>query len=105
MPRTRIGVQIREFQRIIAATYGERDHRRGKDGTFRWLAEEVGELARALRTGEARALEVELSDVLAWTISLASLCGIDAEAAVSRYAAGCPKCGRIPCQCPSDQRP
>jgi len=95
-------VRLREFQQIIEATYGQRDRARGKDGTFRWLAEEVGELARAVRTGEPAALREEFSDVLAWTVSLASLCGIDAEAAASRYAAGCPKCRQTPCACPAE---
>lgn len=95
-------MRLREFQQIIEATYGQRDRARGKDGTFRWLAEEVGELARAVRTGEPAALRAEFSDVLAWTVSLASLCGIDAEAAASRYAAGCPKCRQTPCACPAE---
>lgn len=97
-------MHLAEFQRIIVATYGERDRARGRDGTFRWLAEEVGELARALRTGEARALHEEFSDVLAWTVSLAALCGVDAASAASRYARGCPKCGTIPCRCPGESR-
>lgn len=88
---------------MIEATYGQRDRARGKDGTFRRLAEEVGELARAVRTGEPAALREEFSDVLAWTVSLASLCGVDAESAVSRYAAGCPKCHELPCACPPEK--
>lgn len=97
-------MHLREFQQIIADTYGARDRARGIDGTFRWLAEEVGELARALRTTDAGATQEEVSDVLAWTVSLASLCGVDVEAAASRYAAGCPKCGRTPCACPVEPR-
>lgn len=96
-------MHIKEFQHQIDAIYGPRDRARGTDGTFRWLAEEVGELARALRTGDGRALREEISDVLAWTVSLATLCGIDAEEASARYAQGCPKCGRIPCACPSER--
>ena len=96
-------MHLREFQQIIEATYGHRDRARGKDGTFRWLAEEVGELARAVRTGEPAALGEEFSDVLAWTVSLATLCGVDAEDAVSRYAAGCPKCHQRPCACPPEK--
>jgi NTP pyrophosphatase (non-canonical NTP hydrolase) len=37
--------------------------------------------------------------VLAWLTSLANLAGISLEAAASRYANGCPRCGRIPCAC------
>src|SRR3972149_4221438 len=58
-------MRLREFQEIIQAIYGERDRSRGRDGTFRWLAEEVGELARAVRTGDAHSLHEEFSDVLA----------------------------------------
>jgi len=90
---------LREFQRQIDATYGARDRARGVDGTFRRLVEEVGELARALRDGDPRTLEEETSDVLAWTVTVASLCGVDVERAAMRYA-NCPKCGATPCACP-----
>jgi NTP pyrophosphatase (non-canonical NTP hydrolase) len=90
---------LEEFQRIINVTYGERDRRRGADATFRWLVEEVGELARAMRDGDPRKLEEEVGDVLAWTVTVASLCGVDAARAAARYAAGCPKCGVAPCVC------
>ena len=90
---------LREFQRQIDATYGARDQARGVDGTFRWLVEEIGELARALRDPDPRRLEEEISDVLAWTVTVASLCGVDVDRAAGRYAAGCPKCGAVPCAC------
>lgn len=93
-----------EFQQQIAAIYGPRDAQRGIDGTFRRLVEEVGELARALRQRERGALEAEVSDVLAWTVSLAVLVGVEADHAVRRYAAGCPKCGATPCACPAELR-
>ena len=81
-------------------TYLERDRARGVDGTFRRLVEEVGELARALRRDEPQAREEELSDVLAWLVSLANLAGVDVERAARRYTHGCPKCGDVPCSCP-----
>ncbi|HEX6131547.1 MAG TPA: MazG nucleotide pyrophosphohydrolase domain-containing protein [Actinomycetota bacterium] len=84
----------------MGATYLERDAARGVDATFRWLTEEVGELARAIRTGDRANLEHEFGDVLAWTASLANLLGVDLEAAAGRYADGCPKCGSSPCRCP-----
>ena len=90
---------IEGFQRQIDAIYGARDRGRGVDGTFRWLVEEVGELARAVRDGDRRRLQEEFGDVLAWTVSLASLCGVDAGRAIARYAAGCPKCRSVPCVC------
>ena len=41
----------------------------------------------------------EIADVLAWTVSVASLSGVDVEAAAARYAQRCPKCGQVPCAC------
>ena len=84
----------------MAAIYGERDARRGVDATFRWLAEEIGEVARAIRSGDRANLELELSDALAWLASLANLVDVDLAVAVERYGNGCPKCGAVPCRCP-----
>lgn len=92
-------MHLGEFQHSIDTIYGARDRRRGKDGTFRWLVEEVGELARAMRDGEPQALREEISDVLAWTASVALLCGVDVEEAAARYAHACPKCHHAPCTC------
>ena len=92
-------MEIAELQRALKDTYLERDMRRGPDATFRWLTEEVGELAKALRRGGQDELELEFSDVLAWLASLANLTGVDLEHAVARYAKGCPKCGASPCEC------
>ena len=89
-----------EFQDLMRRTYLDRDERRGRDGTFRRLVEEVGELARALRREDPGARTEEVSDVLAWLASLANQAGVDLEEAAARYADGCPKCGRIPCACP-----
>jgi NTP pyrophosphatase (non-canonical NTP hydrolase) len=96
-------MEIAELQRTMRATYYERDAKRGRDATFRWLTEEVGELARALRHGDRQELELEFSDVLAWLASLANLTGVDLEKAVARYATGCPKCGASPCTCELDR--
>ena len=92
-------MEISELQDVLRRTFLERDTRRGPDATFRWLTEEVGELARALRSQDRENLEHEFGDVLAWLTSLASLTGVELEAAADRYANGCPKCGRIPCVC------
>ena len=83
----------------MARTYLERDRARGSDATFRWLVEEVGELARTLRHDDPDARRHEFGDVLAWLASLANLTGVDLEEAAARYADGCPKCGGIPCSC------
>jgi NTP pyrophosphatase (non-canonical NTP hydrolase) len=59
----------------------------------------VGELAKALRTGDADNLRHEFADVLAWVVSLANLTGVDVDVLAERYADGCPKCGASPCAC------
>lgn len=92
-------VEIRDLQETMRATYAERDAARGRDATFRWLAEEVGELARAMRKGDRENLVHEFGDVLAWLASLANLEGVELEDAAARYATGCPRCGRLPCGC------
>ena len=92
-------MDIQGLQTTIAATYLGRDRERGVDATFRWFTEEVGELARAIRTGERPELEHEFSDVLAWLASLANLLDVDLDAAMARYAEGCPKCHHQPCDC------
>jgi len=94
-------VEIREFQKLIEATYFERDSARGLEGTHMWFAEEVGELTRALRRGNEEELAGEFADVLAWLATLASIAGIDLEeVAAAKYQAGCPRCGAVPCECP-----
>ena len=92
-------MRIAELQQTLRDTYEARDAERGRDATFRWLTEEVGELAKALRRNDPTELRHEFSDVLAWLASLANLTGIDLETAVARYADGCPKCGAMPCSC------
>jgi NTP pyrophosphatase (non-canonical NTP hydrolase) len=91
---------IEEFQRLMADTYGERDRARGRDATVAWLAEELGELARAVRKGTPEEQLHELGDVLAWLASLADQLGLSLADAAARYATGCPRCGGIPCDCP-----
>jgi NTP pyrophosphatase (non-canonical NTP hydrolase) len=93
-------VELREFQDTIGRTFLTRDRERGVDGTFRWMVEEVGELAKALRGGSADELTHEVGDVVAWLASVANLAGVDLETAAARYANGCPRCGNIPCTCP-----
>jgi hypothetical protein len=88
-------VEIRALQSQIEATFGTRDRSRGADGTFRRLVE-------ALRTADRSALALELSDVVAWTLSIAVLHGIDLDGALERYGGGCPRCGASPCRCPLD---
>ena len=88
------------LQDVIERTYGERDRERGVPSTVAWLAEEVGELAQAVRKGTQAQREHEFADVLAWVASLANQMDVDLDAAVQRYSAGCPRCSAIPCACP-----
>ena len=88
------------FQERIEATYGTRDRARGQAASVAWLAEEVGELARAARKGTPDDQLHELGDVVAWVASLANQLGLSISEAVQRYAAGCPRCGDVPCACP-----
>jgi NTP pyrophosphatase (non-canonical NTP hydrolase) len=92
-------MEIAELQSSLRRTYYQRDSKRGRDGTFRWMTEEVGELARALRHEDRENLVHEFGDVLAWLTSLANLSGVDLEEAAARYAEGCPRCGASPCAC------
>jgi NTP pyrophosphatase (non-canonical NTP hydrolase) len=92
-------MDVSDLQSSLRRTYYRRDADRGRDGTFRWFSEEVGELARALRTGDRENLEHEFGDVLAWLPSLANLTGISLDDAARRYATGCPRCGASPCRC------
>ncbi|MGH8972525.1 MAG: MazG nucleotide pyrophosphohydrolase domain-containing protein [Acidimicrobiia bacterium] len=94
-------MDIAEFQDLMERTYGERDRARGRDATVAWLAEELGELARAVRKGDASDQLHELGDLLAWLASLAAQLGLSLDDAAQRYAAGCPRCGATPCRCSS----
>jgi NTP pyrophosphatase (non-canonical NTP hydrolase) len=93
-------VELSDFQDLMARTYGERDTERGLAATIAWLAEETGELARAVRKGTADEQLHELGDVLAWLASLANQLGLSLDDAAARYAGGCPVCDAIPCRCP-----
>lgn len=97
---------LAQLQQVIGATYGEKDRRRGVEGTFMWFLEEVGELAAALRGGSAREQAEEFADVLAWLATLANTVGVDLEqAAAAKYGAGCPGCRQIPCVCNQAEKP
>ena len=93
------GVNLRELQDVIDATYGERDRERGVAPTVAWLCEELGELAQAVRKGTPDQVEHEFSDVLAWIATLANQVGVDLTEVVDRYRDGCPKCSALPCAC------
>jgi NTP pyrophosphatase (non-canonical NTP hydrolase) len=92
-------VDLARLQDVIERTYGDRDRARGVPSTVAWLAEELGELAQAVRKGNRADQVHELADVLAWVASLANQMGIDLTEAVDRYADGYPRCGGVPCRC------
>jgi NTP pyrophosphatase (non-canonical NTP hydrolase) len=93
------GVELDDFQKQMAAVYGELDRERGVPATIAWLTEELGELAQAVRKGTVDEQLHELGDVLAWLASLAEQLGLRLEDAAARYAQGCPRCGSTPCTC------
>ncbi|MHA1914248.1 MAG: MazG nucleotide pyrophosphohydrolase domain-containing protein [Promethearchaeota archaeon] len=95
-------MKIAEFQNLIKDLYFNQDQKRGINGTFIWLTEEIGELARVLRHQEIdkdKASE-ELADIIAWTTSIANLLNIDLKSALlKKYPNVCNKCKSNPCTC------
>ena len=88
-----------EFQHVIEETYGAQDRERGQAASVAWLAEEVGEFAKAARKGTREEQLHELGDVIAWVTSLANQLGLSMTEAIERYADGCPRCCALPCVC------
>lgn len=97
---------LAQLQQVIRDTYDAKDRRRGIEGTFMWFMEEVGELATALRSGNARDRAEEFADVLAWLATLANSADVDLEAVVqAKYGGGCPGCHVSPCTCDQTEKP
>jgi NTP pyrophosphatase (non-canonical NTP hydrolase) len=97
---------LRQLQDRIRELYGEKDGRRGVEGTFMWFLEEVGELSAALRGGTKSEQTLEFADALAWLATLANIAGVDLEAAMAaKYGDGCPGCSQTPCICTPDHKP
>jgi len=92
-------MDLADLQDVIERTYGDRDRDRGVSATVAWLAEEIGELAQAVRKGTRADQLHEFGDVVAWVATLANQQGIDLNEAIQRFAAGCPKCDATPCAC------
>ena len=97
-------MDLASLQARMEALYGNRDRARGVEATVAWLAEELGELARAVRKGTTGEQLHELGDVLAWLASLANQLGLSLDDAAARYAGGCPWCTLAPCACPAGPR-
>ncbi|WP_218266718.1 MazG nucleotide pyrophosphohydrolase domain-containing protein [Saccharolobus shibatae] len=77
-------MEPRELQSKMKEMYFEKDSQRGIYATFTWLVEEVGELAEALLSNDSDSIQEELADVIAWTVSIANLKGIDIEEALKK---------------------
>ena len=92
-------MDLAELQDVIERTFGDRDRARGVSASVAWLAEEVGELAQAVRKGTHDQQVHEFGDVIAWVATLANQMGVDLTESVQRYAQGCPRCNSIPCAC------
>ena len=78
-------MELAEVQRLMDELYGEADRVRGVPSTVAWLAEELGELAQAVRKGTREQQLHEFGDVLAWLASLANQMDIDLDDAMQRY--------------------
>ncbi|MDW8073275.1 MAG: MazG nucleotide pyrophosphohydrolase domain-containing protein [Nitrososphaerota archaeon] len=93
-------VELSECQILMERIYGERDRARGAERTLLWMLSEAGEVADSYIKDSER-LGPEFADLLAWMLSTCNVLGIDIQKEfVSRYGAGCPRCGQIPCKCP-----
>ncbi len=81
-------MELSAFQSFIAQRYGETDRARGAARTFIWYAEEFGELAHAIGNldkgkPDPANLREEFADCLAWLCTLANICDVDLEAAIT----------------------
>ena len=77
-------VDLTYLQDKMKTFYYEKDSKRGLYATFTWLVEEIGELAEALLSQNREAIEEEIADVIAWTLSIANLVGINAESSLCK---------------------
>ncbi len=78
-------MQLQELQDLMEELYGATDRDRGIPATVAWLAEELGELAQAVRKGTRDEQLHELGDVLAWLASLANQLDLQLDDSMQRY--------------------
>ncbi len=78
-------MQLEEVQELMERLYGAADRERGVPATVAWLAEELGELAQAVRKGSREDQLHEFGDVLAWLASLANQLDLQLDDAIRRY--------------------
>jgi len=72
-------MEISEFQSLLRERVGAQDKKMGREFLLNVLAEEVGELSRALRKGTESEVAEEVSDVVFAVMSIANLVGVDVE--------------------------
>ncbi|MGD0786224.1 MAG: MazG nucleotide pyrophosphohydrolase domain-containing protein [Sedimentisphaerales bacterium] len=87
-------MHIKDFQKLIAERYLQRDSERGTPKTFMWFIEEVGELATALADEKTtkKEKEEEFADIIAWLCTLANINDVDIEqACIDKYSKQQPK--------------
>lgn len=85
---------------MMRRLYFHKDTKRGTDGTYTWLVDEVRELGEALDKNNKKEIGKEFADVIAWLASLANVTGVNLEkAALEKYENKCPKCKQSPCHC------
>jgi NTP pyrophosphatase (non-canonical NTP hydrolase) len=77
-------MEIKVLQKALREEYYARDRERGVEKNVLWLVEEVGELAEAVLKKGKNSIEEEIADVIAWTISVANLLGVDVEEALTK---------------------
>jgi len=78
-------MDLNDLQELMERLYGPSDRQRGVPATVAWLAEEIGELAQAVRKGTTEQQLHEFGDVLAWLASLANQMDISLDQAMQRY--------------------
>jgi NTP pyrophosphatase (non-canonical NTP hydrolase) len=93
-------MELKKAQQLMLRLYGERDRKRGVEGTFMWLFEEIGELSEAVRKKDVFNMKAEFADVLAWLLSLANVLDVNiTESFEKKYDSKCPSCKKAPCIC------
>ena len=99
---------MKEFQKLMADIYLEKDKVRGLEKTVLWLVSEIGELSELIaKNGTIEKdsqvkenITLELADCFAWLFSVANLLDIDVEESfLKKYPHKCPRCHAVPCQC------
>ena len=78
-------MDLAHLQQLMEELYGSADRERGIPATVAWLAEELGELAQAVRKGSREQQVHVFGDVLAWLASLANQMDISLDEAMQRY--------------------